>query len=108
MTNDEARAIVITGKYAVWASPREKRNITPFSGRMPSFVVVLPSPRRHYADILPVLLVDAPKDVSLFESSYTLSLPRLQHPHLLLQGLYLLVKFSEPPLDMAETMNLGH
>ena len=26
MTNDEIRAVVITGKYAVRASPREKRN----------------------------------------------------------------------------------
>ena len=27
MTNDAVRAVVITGKYAVRASPREKRNI---------------------------------------------------------------------------------
>ena len=27
MTNDAIRAVVITGKYAVRASPREKRNI---------------------------------------------------------------------------------
>ena len=26
MTNDEIRAVVITGKYAVQTSPREKRN----------------------------------------------------------------------------------
>ena len=28
MTNSAIRAVVITGKYAVQASPREKRNIT--------------------------------------------------------------------------------
>ena len=26
MTNDAVRAVVITGRYAVWSSPREKRN----------------------------------------------------------------------------------
>ena len=29
MTNDAVRAVVITGKYAVQASPREKRNTSP-------------------------------------------------------------------------------
>ena len=29
MTNDAVRAVVITGKYVVRASPREKRNIEP-------------------------------------------------------------------------------
>ena len=102
------RAVVITGKYAVRASPREKRNITPFSGRMPSFVVILPSPRGHYANILPALLVDMPKDISFLKPPYTLPLSRLQHPDLLLQHLHLLGKFSESPLNVAEAMNLGH
>ena len=75
---------------------------------MPSFVIILPSPRGHYVNVLPALLVDSPKDVSFLELSYTLSLLRLQHPHLLLQRLHLLVEFCEPPLDVAETVNLGN
>ena len=75
---------------------------------MPSFVIILPSPRGHYTNVLPALLIDTPEDISLLKPSYTLPLSRLQHPHLLLQFLHLLVKFSEPPLDVAETVNLGH
>ena len=108
MTNNAIWAIVITGEYAVQSSPREKRNITPFSARMPSFVLVLPSPRGHYTNVLSAFLIDAPKDVSLLESPYALPLLRLQHPHFLLQCLHLLSEFSEPPFDMAEPMNFGH
>ena len=57
-------------------------------------------------NILSTFFVNVPKDVSLLETSYTLSLSCLQHPHLLLQGLHLRFKFDEPPLDMAESMNL--
>src|ERR1700727_1457635 len=92
MTNRVTRTVVITGKYAIQSSPREKRNITPFSARMPSFVVVFPSPRGHYANVLSAFLVNTPEDVSLLESPYALSLLRLQHPHLLLQRLHLLVE----------------
>ena len=75
---------------------------------MPSFVTILPSPRGHYANVLSALLVDAPKNVSLLESSYTLSLLRLQHPHLLLQRLHLLIEFRETPFDVTEMMDLGY
>ena len=77
MTNRSIRAVVITGKYAVQSSTREKRNITPFSARMPSFVFVFPSPRGHYVNVLPTFVIDMSKDVSLFKPTYALSLPSL-------------------------------
>src|ERR1700735_1018662 len=107
MTNDTIRTVVITGESAVRASTREKRNITPFSGRMPSFVIfILRSPRGHYANILSSLVVDAPKYVSLLKPTYTLPLPCLKGPHLRLQGLHLRVQLREPLLDAAKPMNL--
>ena len=106
MTNDVIWAVVITGKYAVRASPREKRNITPFSGRMPSFAIfILFSPGGHYANILPAFVIDAPKYVSLFKPTYTLSLPRLKGPHLGLQYLHLFLQLHEPSLDAAEAVD---
>ena len=66
MTNVTSRAIVITGKYAVRSKIREKRNITPFSARMPSFVLIFPSPRGHHANILSLFVIDASEYVSLF------------------------------------------
>ena len=108
MTNGAVRAVVITGKYAVQSSPREKRNITPFSARMPSFVFfIFPGPRGHYANVLSTLVINTPKNVSFFQSSDTLPLSSLEGPHLCLQRLHLGIQLGKPPFDMTESVNFG-
>ena len=108
MTNGAIRAVVITGKQAVQSSPREKRNITPFSARMPSFVIFfLPSPRGYHANILPTFVINTPEDVSLLETSYTLSLPGLESPHLRLQCLHLRIQLCKPLLDVTEAVDFS-
>src|ERR1700722_11399726 len=108
MTNGVIWAVVITGKYAVRSSPREKRNITPFSARMPSFIFFfLPGPRGHHVNVLPAFVINTPKDVSFLESSHTLSLPSLEGPHLQLQCLHLRVQLCEPLLDMTKAVDFG-
>ena len=66
-----------------------------------------PSPRGHYANILPTFMIDMPKDVSLLQPSYTLPLPSLEGPHLRLQCLHLLVQLGEPLLDMTEAVDFS-
>ena len=104
MTNDTIQTIVITSKYAVWSSPREKRNITPFSARMPSFVFILPSPRGHYTNVLSVFFVNVPENISLLKSSHALLLSGLEGPHLQLQCLHLLIQLCKSLLDMPEVV----
>ena len=75
---------------------------------MPSFVFILPSPRGHYTNVLSLFFINTPKDVSFLQMAYALSLFGLQHPHLILQGLHLLIELHEAPLDVVEPMHLSH
>ena len=52
-------------------------------------------------------MVNTSEDVSFFKSSYTLSLPCLEGPHLGLQGLHLLLQLREPLLDAMKAMDFS-
>ena len=57
-------------------------------------------------DILSLLIINPPKDISLPKLSHALSLLHLQGPHLFLQHLHLLIEFCKSSLDITVPMDL--